>query len=418
MGDANKPSRVVVIVDPGAVQQQISNALNSQTEFSLVDILISPERLAREIGAAEPDIILIDHKLGEQSTLDMIDELAMQFPETALITILPDNDPVLIQQVMLAGARAFIIQPFTSINLLSTLRRVRDLEGRRRQSLVTKTTNVRESARPLKTITLFSPRGGSGCSTLAANLAIALFEATGQKVLLMEGKLFFGHLGVVLNIRTHNTLGDLIPHVNALDEGLVSDVISRHGSGIHVLLAPGNVQISQGIRPDDLYKVFMGVQRYFDYVVIDAGSSLSENTVTLMDSADRVMLLTIPDLAALHDTSRFIQVSRSLSYTDEKLMIVLNRAGLLGGVKTKEIETALHHQVYATVPDDSANALRSLNRGIPLLIRYPRSPATRAIRDLATGLVSLKTAGQPKTQLETSADSAQKELLLASSRMG
>jgi pilus assembly protein CpaE len=418
MGDANKPSRVVVIVDPGAVQQQITNALNSQIEFSLVDILTSPERLAREIGAAEPDIVLIDHKLGEQPTLDMIDELAMQFPETALVTILPDNDPVLIQQVMLAGARAFIIQPFTSINLLSTLRRVRDLEGRRLQSLAIKTSSVHESIRPLKTITLFSPRGGTGCSTLAANLALALYETTGQKVLLMEGKLFFGHLGVILNIRTHNTLGDLIPHANSLDEGLVFDVIAKHGSGINVLLAPGNVQIAQGIRPDDLYKVFMGVQRYFDYVVIDAGSSLSENTVTLMDSADRIMLVTNPDLAALHDTSRFVQISRNLSYSDEKLMIVLNRAGQLGGVKTKEVETALHHQVYAIVPDDSANALRSLNRGIPLLIRYPRSPASRAIKGLATGLTSLKTSGHLKPLPGISTDSAQKELLLASSRLG
>lgn len=418
MGDANKTSRVVVIVDPGSVQQQITNALNSQPEFVLADVLTSPERLAREIGAAMPDIILIDHKLGEQPTLDMIDDLAMQFPEAALITMLPDNDSVRIQQVMLAGARGFIIQPFTSINLLSTLRRVRDLEGRRMQSMAVKTAGAKEVTRPLKTITLFSPRGGVGCSTLATNLALALYEATGQKVLLMEGKLFFGHLDVILNMRTHNTIGDLIPHVNALDEGLIFEVISKHGSGIHVLLGPSNIQIAQGIRPDDLYKVFMGVQRFFDYIVIDAGSSLTENTVTLMDSADRLMLVTTPDLAALHDASRFVQISRTLSYPDEKLMIVLNRAGLLGGVKTKDIETALHHQIYATVPDDPANALRSLNRGIPMMIRYPRSPTSKAIKGMASELTSMKTTGHAKASAGPSIESAQKELLLASSRLG
>lgn len=418
MGEPDKTSRVVVIVDPGPVQQQITNALNSQPEFVLADVLTSPERLAREIGAAMPDIVLIDYKLGDQPTLDMIDDLAMQIPEAAIITILPDNDSVRIQQVMLAGARGFLVQPFTSINLLSTLRRVRDLEGRRMQSMTAKKASDQITTRPLKTITIFSPRGGVGCSTLASNLALALYEATGQRVLLMEGKLFFGHLGVIMNMRTQNTIGDLIPHVNALDEGLIFDVISKHGSGIHVLLGPSNIQIAQGIRPDDLYKVYMGVQRFFDYIVIDAGNSLTENTVTLMDSADRLMLVTTPDLAALHDASRFVQISRTLSYSDEKLMIVLNRTGLMGGVKTKDIEAALHHQISATVPDDSANALRSLNRGIPLLVRYPRSPASKAIMGLATELTSMKTTSHAKAPVGVSTESAQKELLLASSRLG
>ncbi|MGW8249717.1 MAG: AAA family ATPase [Anaerolineales bacterium] len=417
MSDLNKPSRVVVIADPGALQQQITSAINSQDEFLLVDVLSTPERLAREIGAAQPDIVLMDHRLNEQPTMDMVDDLAMQFPEVALIAMLPDNDPVQIQQVMLAGARAFLIQPFTQINLLSTMRRVRDLEGRRLQSLAVKTASVSENSRPLKSITVFSPRGGVGCSTIATNLALALYEASGQRVLLLEGKLFFGHLDVILNLRTHNTIADLIPHINALDEGLISDVVVRHGSGIHVLLGPNNIQIAQGIRPDDLYKVFIGLQRYYDYVIIDGGSSLTENVVTLMDSADKILLVTTPDLAALHDTSRFVQVSKTLAYPDDKLMIVLNRAGLVGGVKTKDIETALHHQVYAHVPDDPANALRSLNRGIPMLVRYPRSHASKAIKQIADKLTVMQTAEQVRLEVPGS-DRVQHEMLLASSRLG
>lgn len=417
MGDVNRPTRVVVIVDPGVVQQQIVSAVNSQSEFLLVDVLNSPEKLARAIGATEPDILIVDHQLGEQPTIDMIDDLAMQFPEVALIAMLPDNDPVQIQQVMLAGARAFLIQPFTQINLLSTMRRVRELDDRRMQSLVIKTSSVTENTRPLKSITIFSPRGGVGCSTLATNLALALYEATGQKILLMEGKLFFGHLDVILNLRTHNTIGDLIPHVNALDDGLISDVVIKHNSGIHVLLGPNNIQIAQGIRPDDLYKVFVSIQRYYDYVIVDGGSSLTENTVTLMDTADKIMLVTTPDLASLHDASRFVQVSKTLAYSDDKLMIILNRAGLVGGVKTKDIETALNHQVYAQIPDDPANALRSLNRGIPLLVRYPRSQVSKAIRQVADGLTAMQTAGHVKA-VSPGKERVQHELLLASSRLG
>jgi pilus assembly protein CpaE len=131
-------------------------------------------------------------------------------------------------------------------------------------------------------------------------------------------------------------------------------------------------------------------------VIIDAGSALTEVTVTMMDAADRILLVTTPDLVALHDASRFIQISRSLSYPPDKTMIVLNRANLAGGVKPRDIETALRHEVYAQIPDDGANVVRSLNRGIPLVMQYPRSQATQAIQRLASSINQMG-GGQPGT---------------------
>jgi pilus assembly protein CpaE len=128
-------TRVVAIGDPGPTQQQITTALSAQDEFQLVDILASTERLVREVRAAEPDIILVDHLLGGQPTLDIIDDLALQFPKTSIVAMLPGEDPLKAQQVMLAGARAFLVHPFTQLNLLSTLRRVRDLDQRLRQAM-------------------------------------------------------------------------------------------------------------------------------------------------------------------------------------------------------------------------------------------------------------------------------------------
>ena len=130
MSPANKQIRVVALCDPGATQQQITEALNIENEFSLVDILASKEMLARQLRAAEPDILLVDSQLGNESTMDIIDDLALQFPTAAIVAILPTNDPLVAQQVMLAGARAFLITPFSQINLISTLRRVTELEGR------------------------------------------------------------------------------------------------------------------------------------------------------------------------------------------------------------------------------------------------------------------------------------------------
>jgi pilus assembly protein CpaE len=418
MTSSKTPIRVVAIGDFGPIYEQITSALSNQQEFLLADMLTTDERLLREAHASEPDIILVDHMLAGKSTLDIIDDLAIQNPEAAIVAILPDDDPVKAQQIMLAGARAFIVQPFTQVNLLSTLRRVRELESRRVSVQSSQSPSGKETTRPVRTIALFSPRGGAGCSTLAANLALALMESSDSNVLLLEGKLFFGHLGVMLNIRSKNSLADLIPHASLIDEGLVRDVVTMHASGLHVLLAPSNVQVAQGIRPDDLYNVFMGVQKFYDYVIIDIGSSLNENSVTLMDACDKLVLVTVPDMASLRDTSQFIQVGHSLAYSNEKMLVALNRVGINGGLRLKDVEAALHHLIFAQIPDDDANALRSLNRGVPIYIKYPRSPVTKAVRTLAKSINELSIAESGGSVSEPMMDRIHQEALLASSRLG
>jgi pilus assembly protein CpaE len=173
---------------------------------------------------------------------------------------------------------------------------------------------------------------------------------------------------------------------------LIGDVVVSHVSGVDVLLSPNDVQVAQGLRAEDIYNIMNGIKKPYGYVVIDAGSALSENTVTMMDSADRILLVTTPDLISLHDASRFIQISRTLSYPPDKLMIILNRANISGGVKTKDIESALRHEIFAQIPDDGPNVLRSINRGIPLVMQYPRSQGTKAIQSLASSVYALGTA--------------------------
>jgi pilus assembly protein CpaE len=396
MADSSKPTRVASIGEPGPSQQQISSALAAQPEFQLVD-LISPavDNLVKELRAVEPHIILVDQPSLGQIDLDLLDELVEKFPEAAVVAILPSSDPVLAQQVMLAGASGFLIQPFTQINLLSTLRRVHDLQMRRIKSQTVTASQKAEAARLLRTIALFSPRGGVGVTSLAANLALALYEETAAKVLLVEGKLFFGHLGVLLNIRSRNSFADLIPHASNLDEVLIREVIHEHATGLHVLLAPTDVQLAQGIRAQDVYNVLISLERLYDFLVIDAGSSLNEDTITFLDAADRIFLLAVPELASLHDASRFLQLSHSLGYSAEKIQVLLNQVGRPGGVKQGDVEAALHQPLAAQIPYDQDAFIRSINRGVPLLLRYPRSPASRAIRKLAKQLAQSMTAAAP-----------------------
>ena len=349
-------------------------------------MLLSPAKIwFEDIRSANPKLIVVDYQTGEQSILDIIDELSLQIAEIAVIAIVPGNDPLIAQQVMLAGARAFIVHPFTQVNLLSTLRRMRDLEGRQMRSLPTAPAST-DYQSPLKTMVVYSPRGGVGCSTIAVNLAISLKEKSKRQVLLLGGKLFFGHLGLMLNLRTNNSIADLIPHAAQLDDALIRDVVVEHISGIHILMEPFNFQVAQGIRPQELFNILAGLKSIYDYIVIDAGSALNENVVTQMDLADRVLLVTTPDLASLHDAKRFIEISRSLDFQPDKILVALNRVGMPGSVKSKDIASALKQEIFIEIPDDGARVQRSINRGVPLTVRYPRSSTSKAINHLAEKL--------------------------------
>jgi pilus assembly protein CpaE len=138
-----------------------------------------------------------------------------------------------------------------------------------------------------------------------------------------------------------------------------------------------------------------------------------------MDASDRVVLVTTPDLACLRDISRFIQTTRTLGYPNEKIMVVLNRAGILGGVDPREIEPVLHHHLDGEIPEDAANSLRSLNRGIPLILRYSRSPASKAIQKLAqqVAAIQIQEVGAP-LPAAPSVDQSAHDALIASSNFG
>jgi pilus assembly protein CpaE len=388
MSQPANPTKVIAFVEPGEVQQQIRTAFDSDSEFELVAQSDSLLNAAQRVYATAPDLILVDDRLVGQ--LELVDELATKFPDIPLLALLESDNSGQAQQYLLAGFRSFLIKPFTQASLLRSTRRIRELEARRQSAQPVSDARQPERSNSLQVLTVFSPRGGVGCSTIALNLAVALHERLDVRVLLMEGKMIFGHLGLMLNCRPQNTIADLIPHAGALDEGLVEEVVSEHASGIHVLLSSPDLSVGQGIRPNDLYGVIQAVSGSFDLVVIDAGSHLDDNAVTLMDAADRVLLVTTPDLAALHDTSRFVQLSRTLGFPPDKVLIVLNRAGISGGIKTREIEAALHQPLFGWISEGDAKVMRSLNRGVPLLFGASRSAVSRDIRGLAGQLSAMR----------------------------
>jgi pilus assembly protein CpaE len=411
--------KVLTFVRNSTVINQIATALRQEPKYTLLENIENVEGLVQTIDREKPNIFVMDIVGEEDEGLALIDELTVLFPEVAILPVLSEDQNNLVQAVMLAGARGFILQPFTQVELVKTFNRVIEILFRFFESTRTEqpTGEAVGEKRQHGTVVVFSPRGGVGCTTVASNLALAVWQRSNRETLLMDGKQFFGHLDVFFNVRAQNSIADLIPHISELDPILIRDVVIEHASGLKLLLGPNSMQVAQGVRPDDLYTMALSIQKMYPFFIIDGGHTISENVVTLLDLAYEIILVINPDLASLKDTREFFEVCKTLAYSKEKVQVVLNRANMPGAIRVSEIESALGAKLFAKIPNQEAEVLRSINRGVPLLYDNPKSKVSKAINNLGGSLLDhLRT--QMSSEFISPLDSKTQDALAKSSRLG
>jgi pilus assembly protein CpaE len=363
--------------------------LAEEPGLALIEKEVNAGNLFQVVEQEKPDMILLDFEF-QPHPLNLVDKLADECPQCAVIAVLSEAESENLDRVVLSGARAFIQYPYPPKKLAITLKRVAELQVRDKGRSPEAAQEEEEAElKSNRVFTVFSPKGGAGTTTIATNLAISLQEALKEDVLLIDGKHLFGHVALYLNLRSGNSLTDLLPHVGMLDERLIRQVAVKHNSGIYVLPSPNAVAEAQGIRPEDLFKVLQALQEVFPNIIIDGGSTINENTVTYLDMSDKIILVMSPDLASMRDARQFMDIAASLSYPKEKTLLLLNLAGRKADVKTSEIERILRMDVFGTIPADENLALSSINEGVPILLKKRRHPISRAFIKITKDLLKL-----------------------------
>ncbi|MFH1186184.1 MAG: AAA family ATPase [Chloroflexota bacterium] len=407
--------RVLAITSNDSLLEQIKSALSQDQAYFFIDRRLKANELMESIESLQPNCVLLDFAGAPSKPLEMIDSLSWQFPDTAVVVALPQEQMAEANRVILAGARAFIAQPLDPKELLDAVGRIREVYERGQHSRASAATGeVPMTSRG--TFVVFSPKGGVGCSLVAVNLALALKAELKQDVLLMDGKLLFGDLDIMLNLQTQNSIADLMPHIGSLDEGLIRDVVSEHVSGVKVLPAPPSPTSAQGIHPEDLHRILTSVQNIYPNIVIDGGNFLNDNAVTLMDASHRVLLVINPDIACLRGASRFLDLCRTtLSFPRERILLILNQHDQREGLSRDDIERSLQTKVFATLPSEPRVALQSINRGVPLGMLNQHSQLRKAVQALAKDIGALAGA---KVGAAPAGKKKMPEVLSRSSRLG
>jgi pilus assembly protein CpaE len=236
-----------------------------------------------------------------------------------------------------------------------------------------------------KIISVFSPKGGAGCTTIVTNLALALHQAH-HKVIVVDANIQFGDVGVFLNLQGKFNLVSLTERADELDDEWLQSVLTPHSSGIKVLLAPATPEDAELVHASQLKKVLETLREHFAYIIVDTASVLRDVELTIFDVSDKVVLVATPDIPSLANIKKFFDLIEKLEFSTEKVMLILNRVDRRGVLTAAAVEETLKHTVRAQILVDDKTVLASINSGVPFITGPKTLLPVQGILDLAARL--------------------------------
>jgi pilus assembly protein CpaE len=337
----------------------------------------------RAARAYHPDVIVIEGV--HTDPVELVAELDESVQKVPVIVILDEADRSRAHECVVAGARGCLVRPVDPSILVETIVQAYDRATRRRKQLEAEFQT--SAAQGGRLIVVRGAKGGVGGTVVATNLAVAIRRLTGERVALVDAHPFGGDIALALNLVPARTLADLIPHLNSLDDDLLASAMTPHQSGVNVLAAPFDPEHGDMISAEQFYKVLEGVRARHDYVIVDSGPSVDPNSITALDMAELLLLVSSPELAALKNAGQFIQLGAKLGYSEAKMRLVVNRQKIPGGIPRADFERHLAYRMSFGIPDDRT-MIRSLTRGEPLVTLQRTSRAARALDRLARTVVA------------------------------
>src|SRR6476619_3247879 len=307
----------------------------------------------RMIQAASPEVILVDIPADNAAlALRAIELLHQELPDSALFAIGSMSQPQVIVNAMRSGAREFIERPTTTTDLLEAFVR-----------LATAQRKVHREGSRGKVFTVVNAKGGSGATTTAVNLALALHSAHGNVALVDIASL--GHAALHMNLKPQFTVADAIRNLHRLDSSLLESFMTRHGGGLQ-LLAGANMPLVVEPATAEFARLFDLLVSHFRYVVVDASSRIDATTRLVCNLSETVLLVAHADVASLWSANR-IQQYLGETGGRERVRLVLNRFRKIAGFSEADAEAAAGAKLLWKIPNQYFAVSGAIDRGVPIM---------------------------------------------------
>jgi len=394
MADGEK-IRVLIVDDVAETRENIRKLLQFESDIEVVAAARTGREAIQLTQEANPDVVLMDINMPDMDGIAATEAIRQKMPFVQVVILSVQSDQNYMRRAMLAGARDFLTKPPMPDELVAAIRRsgkmAREERSKTNQVFVTASNGGIQTATARvdiqgKIIMFYSPKGGTGCTTLAVNLAVALCNDE-THVVVVDANLQFGDVAIFFNEQGKNTILDLAPRADELDPDIVEEVTIKHAlSGVQILASPSRPEHGEKVNSDQFTKVIRYLRQMYAYVVVDTSSYLNDVTLSVLDIADAVVLVTTQDIPSIKNDRLFLDLLLTLNIPVEKVAFVMNKFDKRIAITPEKIGENLKQEVLAVIPLDDRTVIPSVNRGVPFMLDNKTQPAARGVYMLAEAL--------------------------------
>ena len=383
--------RVVIVDDIAETREHLTKLLSFESDIEVAGAASSGEEALELTGKLQPDVLLMDINMPGMDGIATTERISATYPLTSIIMMSVQGEADYLRRSMLAGAREFLVKPFSSDELTASIRQVHVREKQKRGRMVvpaqTGQSSAESSAKNGKIVTLFAPKGGVGRTTLAVNLAVAMAGEQRQAVTLVDGSFQFGDVGVLLNLNPKNkSIIDVVADPASTDEDLVDTTLISHSTGIKVLLAPPSPEMAELITVDQIRRMTNRLRETNDFTIVDLWPHFNDVSLALLDMSDVILTILTLEITNIKNIRLFLEVAEQLGYGD-RLKLVLNRADSAFGIRVADVENSVGRKIDHQVVSDGRTVVYALNRGVPFVWSNSQAPVSEDILKISRALV-------------------------------
>ncbi len=329
------------------------------------------------VKTSEPQLVVLNLFPLQEEALDLAERITQEFRNTTVFVSSPEAKPETIIKAMRAGAREFLIQPIKKNEL--------DYAAK---LLLNKVRKAHTNGKPeSKIITVFGAKGGVGTTTIATSLATALSTQKKKNVMLMDLNFKLGNISLFLNIKPTFSMLDIANNINDIDYEMLKKSLPTHASGVRVLTGPTHIEDAEVILPAHVEQILTMLKYHFDVIVIDIPPTFDDVSLTAMDQADTIFVVSTMELAAIYNTKSCLNLFSRLGYNKEKVKLLLNRYPSPPRTVQQELEKTFGYPVLQRIPNDNYRAVSStIHKGEPFSALTSESKFRLGMLELAASL--------------------------------
>lgn len=360
------------------VAEHLKGLLAREKDVQVIGVEEDPERAVARASSDRPDVVFIDALLqakGRGDAFALAKRIRAGSAGTRIVMVTVPQRPLVARAE--DGIDAVVVLPGQANDLAGALGSPKAGGG--------------AGGAKGQVIAIYSPKGGTGKTTIAVNLACSL-RRDGRTVALVDGVMQFGALRHVLPVPPDvRSIVDLPP--GPAMGSAIGDVVWEGPAGVHVLFAPERPEQADLLQPAEIANAIGLLAAAHDFVVVDAPSRLADDTLAIFDAATTIVIVSTYMDVTVRNARAAVDTFGALGYRGQKpLLVVVNQGDNLPGMKKNDLERTLELRVIAEIPSDWKTVSNSLNQREPYVIAAPRAPVSLAIAALAAALVAQQRA--------------------------